>query len=390
MFPKIVIASDSFKGSLTSSEVAAAVSEGVRRHYPSAEIIRINVADGGEGTTAAILDCTEGDYVTLEVSDPLGRKIEASYGLIDHGRTAVIEVAAASGLTLLSPPEHNPMNTSTFGTGEMIADALRRGCRKFMIGLGGSATNDGGMGMLSALGYEFYDADGKILDGCGASLGKIKKFDGSAAVQGLDESEFIVACDVDNPLYGHNGAAHIFAPQKGADMSMAADLDKGLRNFSEIMKTHFGKDVSGVPGAGAAGGLGGAFIAFMNARLTPGIEMVLDAVKFDDLIHGADMIITGEGRIDRQTSMGKVPYGVLKRAKEQGIRTIALGGSIEECVEIRSMGFDALIQITPAGMPLETAMQPEIAKSNIAQAVATCLPSILKNIQNISPYTEFP
>ncbi len=373
MFPKIVIASDSFKGSLTSSEVADAVSEGVRRHHPSAEIIRINVADGGEGTTAAILDSTEGELVTLEVSDPLGRKIEASYGLIDHGRTAVIEIAAASGLTLLSHSERNPMYTSTFGTGEMIADALKRGCRKFMIGLGGSATNDGGMGMLTALGYEFYDKEGRRLDACGASLGKISTFDGSAAVQKLDESEFIIACDVNNPLYGHNGAACVFGPQKGADGSMVVNLDNGLRNLSEIIKIKLGKDVSYIPGAGAAGGLGGAFIAFMNARLVPGIEMVLDAIKFDDLVHGADLVITGEGRIDRQTPMGKVPYGVLKRAKNMGIKTIVLGGSIEECAETRSMGFDALIQITPAGMPIETAMQPEIAKSNIKQAIATCL-----------------
>ncbi len=368
MSPKIVIASDSFKGSLTSMQVADAVSKGVRAIWPSAEIIRINVADGGEGTTAAIMDCVENEPVTLYVSDPLGRRIKAVYGLIDGGRTAVIETAAASGLTLLSPDERNPMLTSTFGTGEIIADALGRGCRKIMVGLGGSATNDGGIGMLSALGYRFFGSCGNPLPACGASLNEISAIDSSEVMPSLNECEFIAACDVNNPFHGPSGAAHIFAPQKGADESMVNSLDEGLRHFSMKIHEFCGKDISSVPGAGAAGGLGGAMLAFLNARLVPGIEMVLDAVHFDELISGADLVITGEGKIDRQTAMGKVPYGVLKKARNQGVRIIAVGGKVED-----EPGFDAAIQTSPADMPLELAMRPEVAGSNIAKAVAAYL-----------------
>ncbi len=366
---KIVIASDSFKGSLTSSQVADAVCEGVKLVYPEAEVIKINVADGGEGTTEAILDSIEGQHVTLNVCDPLGRKIQASYGLIDNGLTAVIETAAASGLTLLSPEERNPLLTSTFGTGEMIADALRRGCRKFMIGLGGSATNDGGMGMLSALGYRFMDSEGNTLKDCGDSLNLIESIDDFKVLKEIAQCEFLIACDVNNPLYGPEGAAYVFAPQKGADREMVQKLDDGLKNLAKQVETFTRKDISSIPGSGAAGGLGAAFIAFTNCRIIRGIDMVLDAIKFDELIAGADLIITGEGKIDKQTAMGKVPFGILKRTEVQGIKTIAIGGIVENY----SLGFDSILQITPKEQELEFAMKADIAKSNIITAISAYL-----------------
>ncbi len=367
--PRIVVASDSFKGSLTSIEVAEAVGEGILAVYPDAEIIKINVADGGEGTTEAILESTDGEIVTAEASDPLGRKIKTFYGLTGNGRTAIIEVAAASGLTLLSPSERNPMAASTFGTGEIIVDAIDRGCRKFMIGLGGSATNDCGLGMLTALGYKFHDSYGNTLDGCGVSLARVASIDDSNVHPHLHDCEFTVACDVDNPLFGPRGAAYTFAPQKGADMHMVHELDEGLRNFSMRIHEFCGKDVSTIPGSGAAGGLGAAFMGFTDCSMVRGIDMVLDAVHFEEIISGADLVITGEGRIDEQTARGKVPAGILKRAKNQGIKIVAIGGT----VACQNLGFDATIQITPTGMALETAMQPEIAKGNIAKAVKAYL-----------------
>ncbi len=368
---RIVIASDSFKGCLDSMQVADAVSAGIRDIYPCAEIMKVKIADGGEGTTDAIMESVDGERVNVYVHDPLGRKIKAGYGIIENGRTAVIEAAAASGLTLLAPAERNPMLASTFGTGEMIADALRRGCRKFMICLGGSATNDCGLGMLAALGYRFRDEEGRPTACNGAGLNNVYKIDETSAMPELHESEFTIACDVDNPLFGSSGAAHIFAPQKGADEGMVAELDMGLRKFAERIMEYTGKDVSEIPGSGAAGGLGGAFMAFLNARAVRGIDMVLNGIGFDKLISGCDLVITGEGRIDGQTAMGKAAYGVLKRAMNQGIKTLAIGGGIDEGAE--SSGFDDMIRITPADMPLEKAMQPEIAKSNIKNAITEYL-----------------
>ncbi len=371
--PKIIIASDSFKGCLTSMQVADAAGKGIREVYPSAEIIKIQMADGGEGTTATIMHNTDGQYIRIYASDPLYRNVEVEYGLIDNGRTAIIEVAAASGLALLSENERNPMLTSTFGTGEMIADAIRRGCRKFIIGLGGSATNDCGLGMLTALGYEFYDSSGSLLPGCGASLRQVEHIDDSKVIDGIDECEFIVACDVGNPLYGPEGAANIFAPQKGADYEMIKALDDGLKHFSLKIKEHRGLGIADIPGSGAAGGLGGAFLAFMKCRLVSGIEMILDTINFDETISGADLIITGEGKIDEQTNMGKVPYGVLQRAVKQGIKVIAMGGLIKKCPEVESLGFTKVIQITPEGIPIDKAMLPEFAKNNIIKAIVSYL-----------------
>ncbi len=377
----IVVASDSFKGSLTSPEVAEAIHRGVKEVSPSARVVKLNVADGGEGTMEALIDALGGKRVKLCVSDPLGRPINTFYGLSD-GQTAIMEMASASGLPLLKAEERNPLHTSTYGTGEMIADALRRGCRKIYIGIGGSATNDGGMGMLSALGYRFYDASGRDLSPCGARLEQVERIDASGVMPEMAAAEFVVACDVDNPFYGPRGATRVFAPQKGATPEEVLLLERGMRHYADKVFGATGVSIAHAAGAGAAGGVGGAFLAFLKAKLTPGIEMVLDALRFDEVIANASLVITGEGRMDRQTAMGKTPAGVLKRAKAKGIPVIAIGGSVEHCPELEALGFKQIAGITPAGMPLEVAMQPDVAARNLSATTA----SILRQLQENTPY----
>ena len=366
---RITVASDSFKGSLTSLEVADSAEQGIHAVFPQCQVVKVNVADGGEGTMDALRSTLGGQWVEIDVSDPLGRKVKSSYVVLDDGVTAVIEMSAASGLPLLAPHERNPMKTSTFGTGEMIADALSRGCRRFLVGIGGSATNDARMGMLSALGFRFLDAEGNELEGKGESMGKVEEIDISAVPASVLESEFIVACDVDSPFCGPAGAAYVFSPQKGADPQMVRELDRGMEHFAAVIFRSMGKDVKDVPGAGAAGGLGGAFLAFLNARLERGIEMVLDAIGFDRLIEGSDLVITGEGRVDSQTLTGKTPYGIMKRAQAQGIRTVVIGGSIMLADDDDVSGFDTIWKVTPDGMPLEEAMKQETASTNVRAAV---------------------
>ena len=373
---KIVVASDSFKGCLSSMQVADAVEHAVFQVCPSCEVVKVDVADGGEGTMDALQRTLGGQKIWLEVSDPLGRPVRASYVILEDGTTAVVEMAAASGLTLLSCKERNPLKTSTFGTGQLIADAIDRGCRKFLIGIGGSATNDAGTGMLQALGYRFTDAQGCVLHGCGESLEKVASIDASSASPALMESEFIVACDVEAPLYGPKGAAHIFAPQKGAGAETVERLDNGLQHFSEVVAKSMNviENYAQTPGAGAAGGLGFGLIAFLNARLVSGIDMVLDAIGFDSIIKDADLIITGEGRIDSQTLTGKTPYGVLQRAKRQGIPVVAIGGCVLLGLEeSNTAGFAALLQATPPEMSLNHAMLPETAAENISRAISAAL-----------------
>ena len=369
---KIVVASDSFKGCLSSMQVADAVERAVLQACPACDVIKIDVADGGEGTMDALQHTLGGQKVCIEVSDPLGRPVRASYVILEDGTTAVVEMAVASGLPLLSPEERNPLETSTYGTGQLIADALNKGCRKFLIGIGGSATNDAGMGMLQALGYRFTDAQGNVLCGCGESLEKVASIDASSASPALKESEFIVACDVDAPLYGPKGAAYVFAPQKGADTETVDRLDNGLKHFSEVVAKSKGaiEDYAQTPGAGAAGGLGFGLMAFLNARLVSGINMVLDAIGFDSIIKDADLIITGEGRIDSQTLTGKTPYGVLQRAKLQGIPVVAIGGSVQlEPEETEAAGFASILQTTPPDTRIEDALNPKTASRNIIRAI---------------------
>ncbi|MBQ8593780.1 MAG: glycerate kinase [Bacteroidaceae bacterium] len=364
-----LLAFDSFKGSLTSAEVADAFEEGLRSVLPNCNVRKAYLADGGEGTAAALVNTLHGKWIETEVADPLMRPIRARYGVIDDGGTAVIEMAAASGLTLLSPEERNPLKTSTYGTGQLMADALSRGCRKLLIGIGGSATNDAGTGMLSALGVRFLDAGGNRLEGCGASLERIASIDTSHLLPSLASCQISVACDVTNPFSGPKGAAHVFAPQKGADPQMVECLDKGLVHFAGIIKLYSQVDVNTIPGAGAAGGLGGAFSALLNASLRRGVEMILDALHFDELLKGCDFVITGEGRIDRQTLMGKAAMGVLETASRQGIPVIAIGGSVEDCTELEDSGFYSIFSINEgAEIPLSLAMRPDIAKEHVRRA----------------------
>lgn len=366
---KIVVASDSFKGSLTSLEVAAGAEQGIHEVFPECEVVKVNVADGGEGTMDALRSTLGGQWVTVAAADPLGRPRDVSYVVLGDGNTAVIEMSAASGLPLLEPQERNPMLTSTFGTGEMIVDALSRGCRRFLVGIGGSATNDAGMGMLEALGFRFIDKDGKVLPGRGESMSEVVDIDMSHVSPEVKESEFIIACDVDSPFCGPRGAAYVFSPQKGADPQMVAELDAGMEHLAEVIARVVGKDIKDVPGAGAAGGLGGGFLAFLNARLERGIEMVLDAIAFDDIIRGSDLVITGEGRVDSQTLTGKTPFGIMKRAQKQNIRTVAIGGSVKLGDDDDVSGFDSIWPVTPEGMPLEEAMKAETASANVRETV---------------------
>ena len=374
MSQKIVIACDSFKGCLGSGEVASAVADGIRKVMPDAEVARMEVADGGEGTGHILTYILGGEIITTEVSDPLGRKITAEYGIIPHTGTAIIEMAQASGLTLLKEKERNPLQTSTYGTGEMILDASNKGCRNFIVGIGGSATNDGGTGMLEALGFRFLDVEGNEIKGCcGNNLAEISGIDSSAVSDDILSSEFIIACDVNTPFCGENGASRIFAAQKGADDKMIEILEAGMNSLNEVILRSCGTDLKNISGSGAAGGLGGAFKALLGAELESGIDIILDASGFDKIIEGASLVITGEGHIDSQSSKGKVIDGILKRCKEKSVPVLAIGGIVDEH---DNTCFIRTIQIGPTPQnesDLEYAMRPEVARKNISVAVATAL-----------------
>ena len=373
---KIVIASDSFKGSMSSLDVALAAERGVRDVLPDCQVLTVNVADGGEGTVEAIVDALGGEIVKVNVSDPLGREIETYYGIA--GETAILEMAAASGLPLLKVEERNPWATSTLGTGEMIMDAIARGCRKFLVGIGGSATNDAGVGMLQAMGFRFYDANGELItQGCGGVLGSIARIDDSLVSAAVKESQFTVACDVDTPFCGPEGAAPVFAPQKGADAEMVKRLDEGMASFAKVIEEKYTIDIIPVAGAGAAGGMGGAFRAFLGATLKKGIDMVLDAIDFDITIQGANLVITGEGKVDFQTAKGKTAAGVLNRAKKQHIPVVAIGGCVEMCDSLVQMGFAGIYPIMEEKVPLEIAMQRDFAMNNVRKTVAKIVPNYL-------------
>ena len=365
---KVIIAVDSFKGSLSSLEVAEAFEQGFHSYFPYCNIHKVAIADGGEGMVEALVKTLGGEYIEAEVCDPLHRPIRARYGVVESGRTAVIEIAAASGLALLKDEERNPMLTSTYGTGELIVDAIKRGCRKFLIGLGGSATNDAGTGLFRALGYRFLDGAGEELIGGGEILERIVDIDDSNVIPELAECEFKVAYDVTNRLFGLFGAAYTFAPQKGADKDMVERLDNGLRNFSRRVAYYNGTMLPLIDGGGAAGGVGAGMIALANARLVRGIDMVLHAINFTRIIRDANLIVTGEGRLDQQTIMGKAPSGVLRFAQQQNIPTIAIGGGVIWCKELRESSFAHIEVVTPEGMTLEEAMRPEVAKENIRLA----------------------
>lgn len=369
---KIVIASDSFKGSLTSKEVAASAEKGIKVIYPDCQVVKVNVADGGEGTVDAVVEALGGQKITIAVSNPIGNPVDAIYGIV--GNTAIIEMASASGLPLLSPNQRNPWKTTTFGTGEMILDAINRGCNYFLIGIGGSATNDAGTGMLEALGFRFLDANGDVIHNCcGGRLKDIALIDDSNVPEAVRKATFTIACDVDTPFCGKEGAAYVFAPQKGADADMVQRLDEGLASFAKVVHNKYGIDIVPLQGAGAAGGMGGGFRAFLNATLKKGIDMVLDAIGFDNIIRDADLIITGEGKIDFQTPKGKTAAGVLARAKRQNIPVIAIGGCVEMCDSLSQMGFAGIYPILEEKVPLEIAMQRDFASANVTHTITRIL-----------------
>ena len=360
---KIAIAFDSFKGSLSSVEAAHAFIDGFRSEIPDTDFVSFAIADGGEGMLTA-LTSTESTTMEKCVSDPLDNRITTHYIINPDGR-AIIEMAQASGLTLV--PEHlrNPMLTTSFGTGELIMDALEHGCQEILLGIGGSATNDAGMGILSALGYRFLDADGNELQPCGANLSAVQTIDDTNVQDIVKEAKYTIACDVDAPFCGPNGAAYTFAAQKGADKDMINILDKGMHHFADIILKHYGINIKDIPGAGAAGGIGGSLKAVLNANLKRGIDIILNTINFEKQIEDCNLVITGEGHIDHQTMMSKAPSGVLRIAQKKGIPVIALGGRVTMCEELKNSGFQDIICITPHSMPIHQAIHPQTATSNL-------------------------
>ena len=370
---KIIVAIDSFKGCLSSAEINRTVAQTIKRNHPDYDIIQMPVSDGGEGILDILVKATKSRYVTIQAHDPLMRPIEGRYGISADGRTAYIELASVSGLSKINKFERNPMVTSTYGTGELINDALKRGCREFIIGIGDSATNDAGTGILQALGYKFLDVDGNVLKQGGYILDKISRIYAPQDNKALNECHFTVACDVNATFYGKSGAAYVFGPQKGANAEMVESLDKGLQSFANIIKDARGIDLSNIEGAGAAGGVGGGLHAFLGAELKPGVEIILDTIHFNDIIKDAEIIITGEGRADKQTNMGKVAYGILQIAKQQNVPVVMIAGQVKDEDLLLKSGFKAVYQVSPDNMPFAYAMNPEIAKKNIEQVISVVI-----------------
>ena len=350
---KIVVAPDSFKGSLTAIEVSDAIEQGIREVFPEAEIVKIPMADGGDGTVQCLVNATGGRILREKVTGPLGGEVLASYGILGDKKTAVIEMAEASGLTLVPENQRNPLITTTYGTGQLIKAALDQGCRKMIIGIGGSATNDGGAGMVQALGVELLDKDGEEIDFGGGELKKIFRIDTKYLDNRLSETKVLIASDVSNPLCGPKGAARVYGPQKGATPEMIKKLDESLAYFAEIIKRDLNKDVKDIPGAGAAGGLGASLMAFLDAELRPGIEIIIEIVKLEQAIKDTDLVITGEGKIDSQTIYGKAPIGVAKIAKKYNIPVIAVAAIIGDDADIvYQYGINTLIKISEPPMNL--------------------------------------
>ena len=382
---KIILAFDSFKGSANSLDIARAAKEAILKECPLCNVTTFPIADGGEGTTEALCTGLNVDKVSCSVHDPLMAPIDVTYGITKDGTTAVLEMAAASGLPLVPDRLRNPMNTSTYGTGEVILDALNKGCRHFIMGLGGSATNDAAIGMLSALGVRFLDNSGNILEPKGRNLIHITSIDDSLFHPAIKESSFTLACDVNNPFYGPQGAAFVYAPQKGASQEEVVALDKGLRHYAAIIKKQKGMDISSTPGAGAAGGMGGGLLPFLQATLKPGIDTILDILHFRESLQDADLGITGEGKLDAQTAMGKALGGILKTAHERHVPVIALGGGVEASEQLNKMGFTAVLSIQPSPVSLDKAMQKEFTLNNIERTVT----QIIRIIQHFNPESNY-
>ena len=372
---KIVIAPDSFKGSLTAAEAAEAIETGFRAVYPDAEYVKVPMADGGEGTVQSLVDATSGTIITQLVSGPMGDMVAGFFGILGDRQTAVIEMAAASGIHWVRPKERDVYLASSFGTGQLINAALDRGCDKLIVGLGGSATNDGGIGMMKALGAQFFNQDGVQLAADVRALLQLASIDLQYLDPRLDKTEIVVACDVDNPLCGENGAARVFGPQKGATEEDIAVLDQALTRYGDILSANAGRDIASEPGAGAAGGMGAAFIGLIDAVLKPGVDIVIEIVDLANSLVDANLVITGEGRVDNQTIHGKTPTGVAKVAKSCNLPVICIAGSVEDGADFtHQLGIDEIYSVTEGDYDLtEVLIEAEHKLTQAAQKIAKSL-----------------
>ena len=363
---RAVIAIDSLKGSLSSIEAGQAIAEGIRKADAKADVVIRPLADGGEGTVEALVCGMNGTLQHVKVTGPLGESGVCEYGIIAETKTAVIEMSGAAGITLVPDAKKNPLYTTTYGVGEVIRDAIEKGCRRFIVGIGGSATNDGGIGMLQALGYGFLNKDGQQVPFGAIGLKELETITDTYVLPELAECEFKIACDVTNPLCGENGCSAVYGPQKGANPSMIMEMDKWLRYYAALAREKFPKANPNEPGTGAAGGLGFAFLTFTNAVLESGIKIVLEETKLESYVKGADVVVTGEGRLDFQTAMGKAPVGVAGLAKKFDIPVLAFAGSVtKDATECNKNGIDAFFPILRGISTLEEAMKPENAKQNL-------------------------
>ena len=363
---RAVIAIDSFKGSLSSVEAGEAAADGIRAVYENAETLVSPLADGGEGTVSAIVSATGGEMCRVTVTGPLGTPVLAEYGYIKARETAVLEMSAAAGITLLSPEKRNPLYTTTYGVGEMILDAIKKGCRRFLVGIGGSATNDGGVGMLSALGFSFLDKDGREIPRGAIGLASLAKIETKNAHPALPECEFRIASDVENRLCGEKGCSAVFGPQKGATPEMVRDMDTWLSHYAVLTAKATGRDMKETAGAGAAGGIGFAFLSYLNSRLQSGIDLVIAETALEEKIRDADVVVTGEGRLDSQSVMGKAPVGVARLAKKYGKPVIAFAGCVTEDARLcNAHGIDAFFPILRGVVTLDEAMDKENAARNL-------------------------
>ena len=363
---RAVIAIDSLKGSLSSIEAGQAIAEGIRKADAKADVVIRPLADGGEGTVEALVCGMNGTLQHVKVTGPLGEPVVCEYGIIDETKTAVIEMSGAAGITLVPDTKKNPLYTTTYGVGEVIRDAIEKGCRRFIVGIGGSATNDGGIGMLQALGYGFLNKDGQQVPFGAIGLKELETITDTYVLPELAECEFKIACDVTNPLCGENGCSAVYGPQKGANPSMIMEMDKWLRYYAALAREKFPKADLNEPGTGAAGGLGFAFLTFTDAVLESGIKIVLEETKLESFVKDADVVVTGEGRLDFQTAMGKAPVGVAKLAKKFDIPVLAFAGSVtKDATECNKNGIDAFFPILRGISTLEEAMKPENAKQNL-------------------------
>ena len=366
----VMILIDSFKGSMTSMEAGNAAKDGILRVHPDANVTVRPLADGGEGTTDALIEGLGGEKIELSVTGPMGTPVNAYYGVLADKTTAVMEMAQAAGITLVDADKKNPGVATTYGIGEMIKDAVERGCRKFIIGIGGSATNDGGIGMLKALGVKFLTKDGEDAGEGADALGKIHFVSLEHLMPELKECDFQIACDVNNPLCGETGATYIYGKQKGVTEDRMPLVDADMKHYAKITAERIGEDYSEKEGAGAAGGLGFAFVSYLSAKLVPGIELILDVINFREDVKGADIVITGEGRLDLQTAMGKAPVGVAKEAKKHGCKVLAFAGSVtKEAVACNENGIDAFFPIVRGVCTLKEAMDNETARANLSDTV---------------------